>query len=90
NRADSDALANVWRSIDAQDMANKLGNISKAFKFADVVMKVEKVREKSIEGYETGNWGPLMLEVESWVLSGIASAVALGVFSATLGAYALS
>ncbi|MCV5934676.1 colicin-like pore-forming protein, partial [Escherichia coli] len=78
NRADSDALANVWRSIDAQDMANKLGNISKAFKFADVVMKVEKVREKSIEGYETGNWGPLMLEVESWVLSGIASAVALG------------
>ena len=31
-----------------------------------------------------------MLEVESWVLSGIASAVALGVFSATLGAYALS
>ena len=90
NRADSDALANVWRSIDAQDMANKLGNISKAFKFADVVMKVEKVREKSIEGYETGNWGPLMLEVESWVLSGIASAVALGVFLATLGAYALS
>ncbi|MWO01094.1 hypothetical protein GQN19_26720, partial [Escherichia coli] len=41
-------------------------------------------------GYETGNWGPLMLEVESWVLSGIASTVALGIFSATLGAYALS
>ncbi|CAH5764583.1 colicin-like pore-forming protein [Escherichia coli] len=90
NRADSDALANAWRSLDAQDMANKLGNISKAFKVADVVMKVEKVREKSIEGYETGNWGPLMLEVESWVLSGIASTVALGIFSATLGAYALS
>ncbi|EIY0670584.1 colicin immunity protein [Salmonella enterica] len=90
NQADSDALANAWRSLDAQDMANKLGNISRAFKVADVVMKVEKIREKSIEGYETGNWGPLMLEVESWVLSGIASSVALGLFSATLGAYALS
>ncbi|HBA8234201.1 TPA: hypothetical protein J1057_004621, partial [Escherichia coli] len=90
NREDSDALVNAWRSLDAQDMANKLGNISKAFKSADVIMKIGKVKEKSIEGYETGNWGPLMLEVESWVLSGIASAVALGVFSATLGAYALS
>ncbi len=90
NQADRDALVNAWKHVDAQDMANKLGNLSKAFKVADVVMKIEKIREKSIEGYETGNWGPLMLEVESWVLSGIASAVALGVFSATLGAFALS
>ncbi|EJX9410526.1 colicin immunity protein [Salmonella enterica] len=90
NQADRDALVNAWKYVDAQDMANKLGNLSKAFKVADVVMKIEKIREKSIEGYETGNWGPLMLEVESWVLSGIASAVALGVFSATLGVYALS
>ncbi|EHR1638916.1 colicin immunity protein [Salmonella enterica] len=90
NQADRDALVNAWKHVDAQDMANKLGNLSKAFKVADVVMKIEKIREKSIEGYETGNWGPLMLEVESWVLSGIASAVALGVFSATLGVYALS
>ncbi|EHO4426229.1 colicin immunity protein [Salmonella enterica] len=90
NQADRDALVNAWKHVDAQDMANKLGNLSRAFKVADVVMKIEKIREKSIEGYETGNWGPLMLEVESWVLSGIASAVALGVFSATLGALALS
>ncbi|EFE5522306.1 hypothetical protein CF196_005409, partial [Escherichia coli] len=80
---------NVWRSIDAQDMANKLGNISKAFKFADVVMKVEKVREKSIEGYETGNWGPLMLEVESWVLSGMAASVAMTLLSAIIGSFTL-
>lgn len=90
SQADRSVLINAWQHINAQDMANKLGNLSKAFKVADVMMKVEKVREKSIEGYETGNWGPLMLEVESWVLSGIASAVALGIFSATLGVYALS
>lgn len=90
NQADRDALVNAWKHVDAQDMANKLGNLSKAFKVADVVMKIEKIREKSIEGYETGNWGPLMLEVESWVLSGIASAVALSIFSATLGTALLS
>ncbi|MEI8549209.1 colicin-A, partial [Escherichia coli] len=39
---------------------------------------------------QTGNWGPLMREVESWVVSGIASAAALAIFSATLGAYLLA
>nr|WP_323748235.1 colicin-like pore-forming protein [Escherichia coli] len=87
NRADRDALVNAWRSRDAQDIANKLGNISKAFKAADVIMKIEKVKEKSIEGYETGNWGPLMLEVESWVLSGMAASVAMTLLSAIIGSF---
>lgn len=85
NKADKDAIVNAWRHVNANDMANKLGNLSKAFKTADVVMKVEKVRQKSILGYETGDWGPLMLEVESWVISGLAASLALGIFSATLG-----
>ncbi|PUQ86647.1 colicin-A, partial [Salmonella enterica subsp. enterica] len=90
NKADRDALVNAWKQVDAQEMANKLGNLSKAFKVADVVMKVEKVREKSIEGYETGNWRPLMLEVESWVLSGMATGVAMGLFGAILSMLSLS
>lgn len=81
NKGDKDTLVNAWRQINAQDIANKFGNISKAFKVADFVMKVEKVREKSIEGYDTGNWGPLMLEVESWVLSGLTASVAISLFS---------
>lgn len=90
NQADKDALVNAWKALNAQDMANKLGNLSKAFKAADVAMKAEKVRQKIIEGHETGNWGPLMLEVESWVLSGMASSVALGIFSAILGSALLA
>lgn len=78
-QADKDALVNAWKSLNAGDMANKLANLSRAFKAADVVLQIEKVREKSIEGYKTGNWGPLMLEVESWVLSGMAAGVALGI-----------
>ncbi|MCX8957182.1 hypothetical protein EHW66_10540 [Erwinia psidii] len=89
NKADRDALVNIWKHVNASDMANKLGNLSKAFKMADVAIKIEKVREKSIEGYETGNWSPLMLEVESWVLSGIAASIALALYSAIIGVVVL-
>ncbi|WP_423270938.1 pore-forming bacteriocin colicin Y, partial [Escherichia coli] len=90
NAADRDVIVNAWKAFDAEDMGNKFAALGKTFKAADYVMKVNNVREKSIEGYQTGNWGPLMREVESWVVSGIASAVALAIFSATLGAYLLA
>lgn len=85
NAADRDAIVNAWKAFDAEDMGNKFAALGKTFKAADYVMKANNVREKSIEGYQTGNWGPLMLEVESWVLSGIASAVALSFFSVAVG-----
>ncbi len=31
-------------------MAEKLGNLSKAFKVSEIILKVEKIREKSVEG----------------------------------------
>ncbi len=48
-------MVNAWNSLNASDTANKLSNLSRAFKVADLAMKVGKVREKSIEGYKTGN-----------------------------------
>lgn len=90
NQAGKDALINAWKSLNASDIANKLGNLSRAFKAADVVMKVEKIREKSIHGYETGDWGPLVLEVESWVLSGVAVGVAMGILADVAPAVATS
>ncbi|MBH1930408.1 colicin-like pore-forming protein [Serratia rubidaea] len=88
-KGDSEALSNAWKLLNANDMANKLGNLSRAFKVADVAIKVDKVRKKSIEGYETGNWAPLMLEVESWVLSGMAASLAIALFGAIIGAMSL-
>ncbi|EEV8855586.1 pore-forming bacteriocin colicin R [Escherichia coli] len=85
NAADRNAIVNAWKALDAEDMGNKFAALGKTFKAADYVMKANNVREKSIEGYQTGNWGPLMLEIESWVLSGIASAVALSFFSVAVG-----
>ena len=89
NAADRDVIVNAWKAFDVEDMGNKFAALGKTFKAADYVMKANNVREKSIEGYQTGNWGPLMREVESWVISGIASAVALSFFSAIFGTFAM-
>lgn len=90
NAADTQVLANAWQHVNAADMANKMGRLAKAFKVGDLAQKVQKVAEKSMEGYRTGNWGPLMLEVESWVLAGIAGSVALSLFSAIIATFTLS
>ncbi|WP_314154549.1 colicin-like pore-forming protein [Rouxiella badensis] len=88
--ADKTALINAWKSIDRNNMASKLANLSKAFSVAGWLSKVEKVAEKSIVGYETGKWGPLILEVESWVLSGITSALALAVLSGIVSTFLIA
>lgn len=90
NAAERTAIINAWQSFNADDMGNKFAALSKTFKMADYAMKADRIREKSIEGYKTGNWGPLMREVELWVIGGLASSVALGIFSAVLGAMAIS
>lgn len=90
NKGNKDALVSAWKSVNAGDLANKMCNLSRAFKVADVAIKVEKVREKSITGYETGDWGPLILEVESWIVGGVAGSVAMGLFSAIVGSALLS
>lgn len=78
---DREALLNAWKHMNATDMAYKLGFLGKAFKFADILSKVEKGRQKTIEGLETGNWTPLLMEVESWVVSGLASGLALSILA---------
>jgi hypothetical protein len=84
---DKAALINAWKSVDRKNMAARLSNLSKAFTAAGWLLKVDKVYEKSVVGYETGNWGPLILEVESWVLSGITSALALAVLSGIVSTF---
>ncbi|CAI1202654.1 colicin-like pore-forming protein [Serratia fonticola] len=90
NKGDRDAIIHAWRYTNVNDMANKLSNFGRFFKVADLVIKAEKIREKSIEGYESGNWKPLMLEVEAIVLSGVASSVALAIVTGILSLFSMS
>lgn len=81
NPADKAAIINAWNYLNATDMAYKFGFLGKTFSSADIIMKVEKARQKTIEAIDTGNWQPLMLEVESWVLSGLATGFALSILA---------
>lgn len=89
-QGDKQALINAMKNVNAQDMANRLGQFSKFFKVTDIVMKIDKIREKATEGYNTGNWGPLVYEVEAMVLSGVASAVAMAMVTGVLSLLGLS
>lgn len=73
---DKAALSNAMAHINANDMANKLGNLSRGFKVAGLAQKVSSALEKGAYGFKTGDWGPLMLEVESWVVSGLVASLA--------------
>lgn len=75
------SISGRLHNMNAKDMAFKLGNLNKGFKVADLALKIEKVIEKNLIGYNYGDWGPLMLEIESWVLSGMLSATAMGILS---------
>jgi len=81
--ADKSAIINALKQANAQTMAGNLSNLSKAFKGADTVMLAGKVIDKTRIGFETNNWGPLVLEIESWALSSLATAVGLGVVAYT-------
>ncbi|WP_247717601.1 hypothetical protein [Morganella morganii] len=51
--------------------------MGKAFWILDKVLIAEKLREKTAVGFETGNWKPLMLEVEAMVISGYTVGIAI-------------
>lgn len=81
NKADRLAVIKAWESIDAKEVAERFNKVSKTFKIADVVLKVRAIKEKTIEGYKTGDWKPLMLEVEAMVLSGFAAGSAISLLT---------
>lgn len=81
---DKAALSNAMAHINASDMANKLGNLSKGFRVAGLTQKVSNALEKGAYGFKTGDWGPLMLEVESWVVAGLVASLAAPLVGAIL------
>lgn len=82
--ADKTALANAIKSINAKALADRFSGVVKGLTVADWAIKIEKVGEKTIEGINTGNWSPLVLEVEAMILSGVVQSLAIGVVTAIL------
>ncbi|MGQ1887805.1 colicin-like pore-forming protein [Serratia marcescens] len=89
-QGDKQALINAMKNVKASDMASRFAYFGKFFKAADIAIKIDKIRDKAIEGYNTGNWAPLAYEVEAMVLSGVVGAVALGFVTGVLSLLGLS
>ncbi|MCG5372188.1 colicin-like pore-forming protein [Providencia rettgeri] len=79
SKQDSTAIANAVKHIDAKTLSDNFYRLGKAFKVLDIGLKIEKIREKTVEGFNTGNWNPLMLEVEAMILSGYTASLALSI-----------
>ncbi|EMM6481696.1 TPA: hypothetical protein N2P13_000762 [Citrobacter freundii] len=88
--ADKTAIVNALKSINAMALATNLKSLAKSFTIADRALKIESIAEKTIHGIQTGEWGPLALELEAMVMSGIAGGIALGLIGAIIGQIALS
>lgn len=86
NSADKAALVNAWRAFDTNSFAGRFVAVEKTFKRVDIAQKANTIREKSIVGWETGNWGPLMSEVAAMVASDVFSKATLAVVGAIVTA----
>ncbi|WP_150099580.1 colicin-like pore-forming protein [Enterobacter sp. 638] len=77
--ADKSAIVNALKHANVQALASNLDNLSLAFKGVDKTLLAGKIIDKIRVGYETGNWGPLILEIESSALSALTTAAGLAI-----------
>lgn len=78
-QADRVVLANAVRHVDTKILSENFQRLGKSFGVLGKVLSVEKLREKAAIGCETGNWKPLMLEVEAMIISGYATGIAISI-----------
>lgn len=71
---DRNALADAVKAMDKRTLADNLGRLSAASGLLAKGFIVEVFFSKIEEGFRTGNWKPLMLEIEAMALSGVAAA----------------
>lgn len=88
SKQDSTAIVNAVKQIEVTTLSDNFYRLGKAFKVLDVGLKIEKIREKTTEGFNTGNWNPLMLEVEAMILSGYTASLALSIVISLIGSIA--
>lgn len=84
HKKDLPAISQAIKFIDGKKLSENLYKLGGSFKLADKFLKFEKIKTKVEEGFETGNWRPLVLEIEAMALAGVASPIVLAFTSASL------
>lgn len=73
-QADKNAINQAITADKMKSLAKDFDALGKTFGFLDKGFTAKDLYEKYQTGYVTGNWQPLMLQLESMALSGIAAA----------------
>ncbi|WP_272516855.1 colicin-like pore-forming protein [Providencia sp. PROV209] len=84
HKKDLPAISQAIKFIDGKKLSENLYKLGGSFRLADKFFKFEKIKTKVEEGFETGNWRPLVLEIEAMALAGVASPIVLAFTSASL------
>lgn len=87
SNADKASVVKALKSFNLNTFASNFKNLGTSFKVADIVMKGQAIIDKTIIGFETGNWSPLMLEIEAMAISSVFSSATIGIVGAIITAY---
>lgn len=74
SQADRNAISAAYDAVDMQALSDNLNALGKTFGLADKGFTAKSLYESAKTGYATGDWQPLMLQIESIAISGVAGA----------------
>jgi len=83
--ADRAAINNALNSVDMARMASQLSKMSKAFGYYGKATDVYSVFQEVKKAFETDNWRPALVKIETLTAGKVASAVTAFAFSAIIG-----
>ncbi|GEM_PF-6860911 len=82
--SDKSAIADAITAFNKETLAQNLNRLGKSLGIVDKGFTAETLYQKTTDGFKTGDWEPLMLEIEAIALSGVAAAVATKFITAAL------
>lgn len=86
---DTRAIVDALNALDKATYMDSVNKLAKGFGVSGKIVQAHSVVEKTVIGFQDGNWKPLMLELES-IAAGIAAGVMVAAVVALLPAAAAS
>ncbi|PYB85219.1 colicin-like pore-forming protein [Pseudomonas soli] len=85
NGKDAAAVAQALRALDKATLGDNMTRLGKAFGVTGGAIQAQGLVEAAATGFQTGEWKPFLLEMESAVLGKIAGSAAGAMLGITLG-----
>lgn len=72
---DTKAVVDALNALDKATFADNVSRLGKAFGVVGKISQANSIREAAVTGFQTGDWKPLMLELEAMAASAGAAAL---------------